>query len=138
KLRPDAIDITQRSTERGGFEPPVPLSEDTAFPVLHNRPLCHLSQSARGRGYSAFSFAFFSLGAFSLGALSLEALSLSFLAALASPFSFSGFAFLPAAPALRSAFSAATRATRSPRNFSISALFVSTSTILRSRILICL
>src|SRR5882672_9027874 len=76
KLRPDATDITQRQTERGGFEPPVPLSEDTAFPVLHNRPLCHLSQSARGRGYSAFSFAFFSLGAFSLGALSLEALSL--------------------------------------------------------------
>src|SRR5580692_4988894 len=29
--------------ERGGFEPPVPISQDTAFPVPHNRPLCHLS-----------------------------------------------------------------------------------------------
>ena len=30
--------------ERGGFEPPVPVTQDTAFPVLHNRPLCHLSE----------------------------------------------------------------------------------------------
>jgi hypothetical protein len=29
--------------ERGGFEPPVPVSQHTAFPVPHNRPLCHLS-----------------------------------------------------------------------------------------------
>ncbi len=32
--------------ERGGFEPPVPISQDTAFPVPHNRPLCHLSGNA--------------------------------------------------------------------------------------------
>jgi hypothetical protein len=29
--------------ERGGFEPPVRFDPHTAFPVLHNRPLCHLS-----------------------------------------------------------------------------------------------
>src|SRR5262245_43065391 len=67
------------AAERGGFEPTVPLSEDTAFPVLHNRPLCHLSgnRARRGAGrgplqpdatYSSF-FSFFSLGAFSLAAV---------------------------------------------------------------------
>src|ERR1700687_2823426 len=35
-------------TERGGFEPPVRFDPHTAFPVPHNRPLCHLS-----RGLSA-------------------------------------------------------------------------------------
>ncbi len=36
--------VTQatQEAERGGFEPPVPFGY-TAFPVLHNRPLCHLS-----------------------------------------------------------------------------------------------
>src|SRR5438270_9090483 len=29
--------------ERGGFEPPVRFDPHTAFPVPHNRPLCHLS-----------------------------------------------------------------------------------------------
>ena len=31
------------SAERGGFEPPVRFDPHTAFPVPHNRPLCHLS-----------------------------------------------------------------------------------------------
>src|SRR6476660_6391632 len=31
--------------ERGGFEPPVRFDPYTAFPVPHNRPLCHLSLS---------------------------------------------------------------------------------------------
>ena len=31
--------------ERQGFEPWVPRKRDTAFPVLHIRPLCHLSAS---------------------------------------------------------------------------------------------
>ena len=39
---------TSDGAERGGFEPPVPVSQDTAFPVPHNRPLCHLSQ---GEGF---------------------------------------------------------------------------------------
>src|SRR5437870_13876152 len=30
-------------TERGGFEPAVRFDPHTAFPVPHNRPLCHLS-----------------------------------------------------------------------------------------------
>src|SRR5262245_37532404 len=30
--------------ERGGFEPPVRFDPHTAFPVPHNRPLCHLSR----------------------------------------------------------------------------------------------
>jgi hypothetical protein len=34
--------------ERGGFEPPVPVSQHTAFPVPHNRPLCHLSGKRPG------------------------------------------------------------------------------------------
>ena len=32
--------------ERAGFEPAVPVARDTAFPVPHNRPLCHLSGAA--------------------------------------------------------------------------------------------
>ncbi len=35
--------ISDRQAERGGFEPPVRVAPDTAFPVPHNRPLCHLS-----------------------------------------------------------------------------------------------
>lgn len=35
--------VGSNGAERGGFEPPVPVSQDTAFPVPHNRPLCHLS-----------------------------------------------------------------------------------------------
>src|SRR6267143_1358329 len=30
--------------ERGGFEPAVRFDPHTAFPVPHNRPLCHLSE----------------------------------------------------------------------------------------------
>ncbi len=32
-----------KRAERAGFEPAVPVARDTAFPVPHNRPLCHLS-----------------------------------------------------------------------------------------------
>jgi|SRR5271170_5913320 hypothetical protein len=32
------------AAERGGFEPPVRFDPHTAFPVPHNRPLCHLSK----------------------------------------------------------------------------------------------
>ena len=35
----------EKKAERAGFEPAVPVSRDTAFPVPHNRPLCHLSES---------------------------------------------------------------------------------------------
>ena len=31
------------AAERGGFEPTVQFDPHTAFPVPHNRPLCHLS-----------------------------------------------------------------------------------------------
>ena len=32
-----------RQAERAGFEPAVRFDPHTAFPVPHNRPLCHLS-----------------------------------------------------------------------------------------------
>jgi hypothetical protein len=31
------------TAERAGFEPAVRFDPHTAFPVPHNRPLCHLS-----------------------------------------------------------------------------------------------
>ena len=34
----------KHQAERGGFEPPVRFDPHTAFPVPHNRPLCHLSE----------------------------------------------------------------------------------------------
>jgi hypothetical protein len=47
------------NTERGGFEPPVRFNPHTAFPVPHNRPLCHLSWSFVQ--FKACSLYFFSL-----------------------------------------------------------------------------
>ena len=43
ELKELAIACSFRS-ERGGFEPPVRFDPHTAFPVPHNRPLCHLSR----------------------------------------------------------------------------------------------
>ncbi len=37
----------EKMAERQGFEPWVPRKRDTAFPVLHIRPLCHLSAVMR-------------------------------------------------------------------------------------------
>src|SRR3990172_7426454 len=39
--------LLNMGAERGGFEPPVPVSPHTAFPLQHNRPLCHLSEFSR-------------------------------------------------------------------------------------------
>jgi hypothetical protein len=35
--------LVRMSAERAGFEPAVRFDPHTAFPVPHNRPLCHLS-----------------------------------------------------------------------------------------------
>ena len=37
------LSAQKNKAERGGFEPPVRFDPHTAFPVPHNRPLCHLS-----------------------------------------------------------------------------------------------
>src|SRR5947199_10546807 len=42
-----------KNAERGGFEPPVRFDPHTAFPVPHNRPLCHLSGNAPHPGTAA-------------------------------------------------------------------------------------
>jgi hypothetical protein len=43
-----------RQAERGGFEPPVRFKPHTAFPVPHNRPLCHLSEDRKCFYFSGF------------------------------------------------------------------------------------
>jgi hypothetical protein len=45
RLDEHPISRNGRKAERGGFEPPVRFDPHTAFPVPHNRPLCHLSVS---------------------------------------------------------------------------------------------
>src|SRR5262249_30626179 len=40
------LSLQKDKAERGGFEPPVRFDPHTAFPVPHNRPLCHLSLRA--------------------------------------------------------------------------------------------
>ena len=42
----------QEIKRRGGDSNPRSGFPDTAFPVLHNRPLCHLSNSLQNRGFA--------------------------------------------------------------------------------------
>src|SRR5215831_3708612 len=41
--------------ERAGFEPAVRFDPHTAFPVPHNRPLCHLSEAKNAAKIGLFS-----------------------------------------------------------------------------------